>query len=239
VLPELIIGGQQHLGVVWGALVCCSVWEPAHGCAVTGWGRPPSGAGGVPRNAPTPGIASLSTSALGVSGAVTSLASGPFRAGVAGFESLPSPGGALTAQASNTRREKSGTCVPRNAAALFPGWRGLVVRLSWARLGHPRSPVPGLRAGGLGRSRFLRVRPLACRRGRVGIITEFRGCVSGRSRRGGTPYFDETVTAGCPRHYPLVPTTTPAPAKRKLRTPLSAFRGTHRTPRKCQTPLSS
>jgi hypothetical protein len=32
-----------------------------------------------------------------------------------------------------------------------------------------------------------------------------RGCVGGRPRRGGTPVRDETVTAGCPRNYPVVP----------------------------------
>ena len=34
--------------------------------------------------------------------------------------------------------------------------------------------------------------------------TEPRGCAGGRPRRGGTPVCDETVTAGCPRNYPVV-----------------------------------
>ena len=51
----------------------------------------------------------------------------------------------------------------------------------------------------------VRVDPATCGRGRVGGTTEPRGCVGGRPRRGGTAVLDETVSAGCPRHYPVVP----------------------------------
>jgi hypothetical protein len=40
--------------------------------------------------------------------------------------------------------------------------------------------------------------------GRLGFTTDLWGCAGGRSRRGGTPVHDETVAAGCPRHYPVV-----------------------------------
>ncbi len=48
-------------------------------------------------------------------------------------------------------------------------------------------------------------RPRTYRRGQVGRTTEPRGCAACRPRRGGTAVRDETVSAGCLRHYPVVP----------------------------------
>jgi hypothetical protein len=43
-----------------------------------------------------------------------------------------------------------------------------------------------------------------------------RGCAGGRTRRGGTPVHDETVTAGCPRNYPVVPNRSSRPTTSQL-----------------------
>jgi hypothetical protein len=128
------------------------------------------------------------------------------------------------------------TCVLRNAGALFPGWRGLVARLSWARLGRPRSPALGLRAGVSGAVASFASSPCvpAWPGGDHHRITGWRWrpfparrhAVSRRDRH-----------RGCLRHYPVVPIHNPQHPPTE--TVAAAFRGTHPAPRKCQTPLPS
>jgi hypothetical protein len=73
------------------------------------------------------------------------------------------------------------------------GWRAVPDQ-------HRSRSQPGRCPGGMPpRSR----RPRTCASGRVGITAVSRGWVGGRPRRGGTPVPDETVTAGCPRNYPV------------------------------------
>jgi hypothetical protein len=60
-------------------------------------------------------------------------------------------------------------------------------------------------AQGFGRGHLRRHRPARMRRGRVEIATGPWGCVGGRPRLEGTAVSDETVAAGCPRDYPVVP----------------------------------
>jgi hypothetical protein len=112
---------------------------------------------------------------------------------------------------------RPGPRVPRNPVALFCPGCCLVARLSWARLGHPRSPAPRTSRWGLGCSRLLRI--LAFRIGVVGwgSLPNTVVALAAVPDVGARPYVDETVTAGCPRHYPVVPIHHPrTPATRKL-----------------------
>jgi hypothetical protein len=119
----------------------------------------------------------------------------------------PSPG------RSRRSRNDQGRAAPRlHGQVDTMGVRSL--RDTWCRSDHERpvgapSPTRAARAshpsGCTGRGHPARVDPSPCRRGRVGRTTEPRGCAGGRPRRRGTPAPDETVTAGCPRNYPVVP----------------------------------
>jgi len=56
---------------------------------------------------------------------------------------------------------------------------------------------------------------LACRRGRVGITTEYRGGVGGRSRRGGTPVFRRDRRCRVPTPLSGGPHPRRTPSKRR------------------------